>query len=389
MWQKFIVVILCASATIGYRLQLPSIEVCPHALRVSMADSPGIQLFAFHGNINRAIGETEAGQMSKDVNNKIHGRWIFETDTETFKIGDTIHYWIYVQHRGLGYRSDVMRYTINVFSNRCEAYESDSSEEIDVHTDAYKFGRRRNKGENSSQFQHHYHHHHHHEEQANNRRTGHGTYGWNPPTGPPGFPAPLPFPTAPYPTGLYPGAPGTPCRCEQRVKEVVEKLGETRQQLENALNSTEKLSTDFQALSDVLGGILEKTNFGKKLLLTGVFGSNDNPYDFIRTILGDKLDLNDLKLKVLSATQTVHGAILFEMTTSADKLRILLRSKRLEKSKIRIIDYQDEDNELAATSLFTTQSTQSSSTSTTSSTTSPITDGPDPEIDVRFGDSEN
>lgn len=113
MLTKVAVIVLFANAVMSYRLQSPAVEVCPHALRVSVADSSGIELFAFHGNINRPIGETEAGQMSQDVNHKTFGRWIFETESESFKLGDTINYWIFVQHRGLGYRSDVMSYTVN------------------------------------------------------------------------------------------------------------------------------------------------------------------------------------------------------------------------------------------------------------------------------------
>lgn len=243
--------------------------------------------------------------------------------------------------------------------------------------DGKKFGRRRNKGEHSSHFQQYYHHHHHHHEEGGNRRSGYGNHGWNPrpPVVPP-FPqppTPLPFPTEPI---------GPVCFCDREVKKVTEKLAETQLQLLGVLNTTEKLQQDFLSLNEFLGTVLEKSNFGRKLLLTGVFSANDNPYELIKTILEDKLDLSDLKLRVLNATTTVHGAILFEMTSSSDKLRILMRSKRLEKSKLRIIDYQDEDNELAE--IF--QISQSPS-APSSSTTFPITDGPDPDIDVRFGEN--
>uniref|UniRef100_A0A1L8E3E8 Putative beta-13-glucan-binding protein 2 n=2 Tax=Nyssomyia neivai TaxID=330878 RepID=A0A1L8E3E8_9DIPT len=306
MWTQLVLLVLSASAVMSYRMQSPVIEVCPQALRVSIADSTGVQLFAFHGNINHPIGETEAGHLSRDINRKTSGRWVYETTMETFNLGDTINYWIYVQHRGLGYRSDVMKHTVNAFSNKCEAYETDSSEEVQV--DSQKYGRKRTKG----------------------------------------------------PNGV--------CHCEQEIRAANEKVNETRKKLEKAINETRRMQDDFEALNDVLGEVLEKLNYGRKLLLTGVIPPGDNPYDLIRTILSDKLDLNDLKTKLLNASTTVHGAILFEMTSSADKLRILLRAKRLDRSKMRIINYQDEDNEIINISSPTS-----------------ILDGPDPAIDVRFG----
>uniref|UniRef100_A0A1B0C934 Putative secreted protein n=1 Tax=Lutzomyia longipalpis TaxID=7200 RepID=A0A1B0C934_LUTLO len=359
MWTNVLLLFLCASAVVSYRIQSPIVEVCPQALRVSIPDSPGVQLFAFHGNINHPIGETEAGLMSKDVTRKTAGRWVFETTAESFTLGDTINYWIYVQHRGLGYRSDVMKYTINAFSNRCEAYEVDSSEE-EVQVETQKFGRRRIKGENSSHYQHHYHHHHHHEDEGN-RRFGHGHYGWRPPTFPsaPSFPAPPNYPKPPTPFP-FPTGPSGVCFCDKEI-----------QKLQGAINVTERIKEDFESLNDVLGQMLEKLNYGRKLLLTGVLPPGDNPYELIRTILTDKLDLDDLKLRILNATTTVHGAILFEMTSTTDKFRILLRSKRLERSKIRIINYQDDENEIFPVS----------------SSPAPIIDGPDPAIDVRFGES--
>ncbi|XP_059617355.1 uncharacterized protein LOC132262193 [Phlebotomus argentipes] len=360
MWSRVVFFILFATAVTSFRLQSPVVEVCPHALRVSIPDSPGIQLFAFHGNINDPIGETEAGQMSRDVIHKASGRWIFETQTETFKIGDTLNYWIYVIHRGLGYRSDVMEYTIDAFSNKCEIYNSDSSEE-EVRTESQKFGRRRNKEENTSHFQHHFHHH-----------RGYGHYGWRPPTN---YPTVTPFPQTPtFPTGSF-----QECQCDKDVQKLTESLSETRLKLDEALNATEVLKQDFQGLNEVLGNILDRLKFGRKLLLTGVFSSDDNPYGLIKTILEDKLDLSDLKLRVLSATTTVHGAIIFEMTSASDKLRVLLRAKRLDKLKLRIIDYQEEENELAGL-VQVTQSPISSS-----APTQPTTDGPNPDIDVRFG----
>ncbi|XP_067004775.1 uncharacterized protein [Anabrus simplex] len=85
----------------------------PRGLRVSIPDSPGIEIFAFHGNVNRPMSSLEAGTMSKDVMYPTNGRWVFEDPDVELKKGDTIYYWTYVIRCGLGYRRDNQKFVVN------------------------------------------------------------------------------------------------------------------------------------------------------------------------------------------------------------------------------------------------------------------------------------
>lgn len=95
----------------GYELPEPTIEVLkPKGFRVSIPDEEGIQLFAFHGNVNKEMDGLEAGDMSKDVLKKRNGRWVFEERKLKLKKGDTVYYWLFVIKDGLGYRLDDRAY---------------------------------------------------------------------------------------------------------------------------------------------------------------------------------------------------------------------------------------------------------------------------------------
>jgi hypothetical protein len=68
------------------------------------SDEPGVELFAFHGNVNKELFGLEAGQLSRDVTKQKNGRWVFQDDRLKLNIGDVIYYWLYVQYEGRGYQ---------------------------------------------------------------------------------------------------------------------------------------------------------------------------------------------------------------------------------------------------------------------------------------------
>lgn len=74
------------------------------------ADEPGIKLFAFHGKLNEEMEGREGGTFSKDITKPKNGRWTFVDKTTEVKPGDTLYFWIYVQHddgvTNLGYAFD-------------------------------------------------------------------------------------------------------------------------------------------------------------------------------------------------------------------------------------------------------------------------------------------
>ncbi|KAK3921937.1 Beta-1,3-glucan-binding protein 1 [Frankliniella fusca] len=100
-------VLLCAPAGAAadeYEAPDPIIKAyTPKGLSVSIPDSEGVELFAFHGNVNRELGEREAGEMSVDIRKKKGGLWTYENTQRKLKVGDVINYWIYVQRFGRGY----------------------------------------------------------------------------------------------------------------------------------------------------------------------------------------------------------------------------------------------------------------------------------------------
>ncbi|KAJ8877940.1 hypothetical protein PR048_022399 [Dryococelus australis] len=75
-------------------------------------DEPGVQLFAFHGNVNKPMEGLEGGHLSRDILKPKEGRWVFEDPRVRLKLNDTIYYWLYVQVDGLGYRRDDQKWVV-------------------------------------------------------------------------------------------------------------------------------------------------------------------------------------------------------------------------------------------------------------------------------------
>lgn len=108
MWIKIcFAVMLSASAGVAYTLPKPRIEVLhPRGFLLSIPDSPGIQAFSFHGNLNLPMAGLENGQIAAEVLKHKSGRWTFVDRKHEIKPGDVLYYWLYVQKDSLGYRRD-------------------------------------------------------------------------------------------------------------------------------------------------------------------------------------------------------------------------------------------------------------------------------------------
>lgn len=93
--------------SIAYAVPKARVEVLhPKGFQVSIPDIPGIQMFAFHGNLNIPMEGLENGQFSADILKHKNGRWTFTNRKHEIKVGDVLYYWLYVQKDSLGYRRD-------------------------------------------------------------------------------------------------------------------------------------------------------------------------------------------------------------------------------------------------------------------------------------------
>ncbi|KAJ9575937.1 hypothetical protein L9F63_007249 [Diploptera punctata] len=86
--------------------------------QVSIPDSPGVELFAFHGNLNEPLKDLEAGQWSKDILKSRNDRWTFKESDIKLKLGDIIYYWVYVKVHGLGYTKTNQYWIVSSFDEK-------------------------------------------------------------------------------------------------------------------------------------------------------------------------------------------------------------------------------------------------------------------------------
>ena len=78
---------------------------CAFFFLLMYTDEPGIQLFAFHGNVNTPLThDLEAGTMSRDIVRPRNGRWIYQNDNLRLRNGDVVYYWLYVIVDGIGHQ---------------------------------------------------------------------------------------------------------------------------------------------------------------------------------------------------------------------------------------------------------------------------------------------
>ncbi|KAK1135265.1 hypothetical protein K0M31_008036 [Melipona bicolor] len=90
--------------TNSYVPPTPTFEILnPKGIRVSIPDEPGLQFFAFQGNINKAIELNETGRISNEAYRKDNGKWTIQNKDIILVKGNVIHYWIYVQVKNIIY----------------------------------------------------------------------------------------------------------------------------------------------------------------------------------------------------------------------------------------------------------------------------------------------
>ncbi|XP_014468635.1 PREDICTED: beta-1,3-glucan-binding protein-like isoform X2 [Dinoponera quadriceps] len=93
-----------------------------------MHDAPGLRIFGFHANVNKAIRPTENGDISGNVYSAQNGRWTIEDLTVKIQTGGVLNYWIYVQADGASYKKIDQTWTYSPFVSQ----ESTSNAELGV-----------------------------------------------------------------------------------------------------------------------------------------------------------------------------------------------------------------------------------------------------------------
>lgn len=80
-----------------------------------------MELVIFHGRTNRVLKVNEPGEIHGEVTQPDKdGRWTFLDDDKRLVIGDVLNYWIYVQHRGIGYRLESQKFTVQAFDTEVQ-----------------------------------------------------------------------------------------------------------------------------------------------------------------------------------------------------------------------------------------------------------------------------
>lgn len=118
-------------------------------------------------------------------------------------------------------------------------------------------------------------------------------------------------------------------------------------QLKSLHEKTDPLRSKIDSLEEVIGELLKEKDNGTKLLLIGKNPPHDsNAYEAIRGVIIDGLGLYDMSSSIKFA-EFVKGGILFELKTSIDKHRILIRAQeRFNTDKRKIVEYSlNEENE--------------------------------------------
>ncbi|KAK9891872.1 hypothetical protein WA026_017358 [Henosepilachna vigintioctopunctata] len=78
----------------------------PKGFRVSIPETNGVKLFAFHANKNKNLSLLETGEFHKEINNPKLNGWSFSNPDMELSIGDKVYYWVFIQHGNNGYRQD-------------------------------------------------------------------------------------------------------------------------------------------------------------------------------------------------------------------------------------------------------------------------------------------
>lgn len=257
-----------------YRIPQPSIQVFkPRGFKVSIPHTDGIQLFAFHGNINKPLVRLEAGQLSQDILQREGNEWVFSDSNVKLNVSDKIFYWLYVLKDGLGYRYDDGVYEVkgkSLSKNLKFLHKINLADLIPK------------KGSESA---------------FNTKRC---------------FNSPEGASVTSTPANLGPNLD----ICEKVMVNLTQKLLDLQQEIEF-----------LRETNDILEDILEKhTDIATTLSVDGLIVRDDEEvFSLIQAIIKDKLGL---KYKIANVTREKSGAVKFQVGSLREKLDVIKAAKK-------------------------------------------------------------
>lgn len=90
----------------SYVIPTPEFHLLGNTLEVSIPDEDGIEVFYFHGRVQRKDQHAlNSDAIALDTRDRTGNRWLVRDDNLQLQAGDVINYWIFVRKNGVGYRN--------------------------------------------------------------------------------------------------------------------------------------------------------------------------------------------------------------------------------------------------------------------------------------------
>ncbi|XP_019879325.2 beta-1,3-glucan-binding protein [Aethina tumida] len=114
----FLLTVSCFVCACGYVIPDPLLEVYESGgFKVSIPAEDDMQLLGFHANLNKEISQIDPGIYKQDITAPENGLFAFTEPSAKLAIGDTLHYWLFVQKSFLGYRK-LGKLTVTKYSQK-------------------------------------------------------------------------------------------------------------------------------------------------------------------------------------------------------------------------------------------------------------------------------
>uniref|UniRef100_A0A1Y1M0T1 CBM39 domain-containing protein n=1 Tax=Photinus pyralis TaxID=7054 RepID=A0A1Y1M0T1_PHOPY len=90
----------------SYVIPTPEFQVFGNTLEVSIPHEDGIEVFYFHGRVQRKNQHAlKSDAIAMDTRDRTGNTWVIRDDNVQLQAGDVINYWVFVRKNGVGYRN--------------------------------------------------------------------------------------------------------------------------------------------------------------------------------------------------------------------------------------------------------------------------------------------